>query len=115
MSIFAAKAAVKIQAAFRGHQVRSTMKKTETKTTTSAGAAGNAAASATTEHEPTKAELEAEFDPNDKGMLCSRSSRSFYPGYFPTDISFPLYSFKASKKIRFFFSCQAVFYVQNCF
>lgn len=50
------------------------MKKSETKTATNNGAsnavaanAAAAAAAAAAEVEPTKAELEAEFDPNDKG------------------------------------------------
>lgn len=48
------------------------MKKSETKTATNNGAsnavaANAAAAAAAAEVEPTKAELEAEFDPNDKG------------------------------------------------
>lgn len=72
--LIAAKAATKIQAVFRGHKVRETMKKSETKTATNNGAsnavaanAAAAAAAAAAEVEPTKAELEAEFDPNDKG------------------------------------------------
>lgn len=72
--LIAAKAATKIQAVFRGHKVRETMKKSETKTATNNGAsnavaAANAAAAeaASSSAEPTKAELEAEFDPNDKG------------------------------------------------
>ncbi|KAH8371268.1 hypothetical protein KR093_006772 [Drosophila rubida] len=74
-----AKAATKIQAVFRGHKVRETMKKSETKTATNNGSAvaANAAAAsaaaaaeaASSSAEPTKAELEAEFDPNDK-ELC---------------------------------------------
>ncbi|XP_061399932.1 uncharacterized protein LOC133335638 [Musca vetustissima] len=63
----AAKAATKIQAVFRGHQVRATMKKSETN---SAATSSNNTAAAATENEPTKEELEAEFDPNDK-ELCS--------------------------------------------
>ncbi|XP_005184118.2 uncharacterized protein LOC101889304 isoform X1 [Musca domestica] len=66
-----AKAATKIQAVFRGHKVRATMKKSET---TSAATSSNntpaSGAAAATENEPTKEELEAEFDPNDK-ELCS--------------------------------------------
>ncbi|XP_013100243.1 uncharacterized protein LOC106082343 [Stomoxys calcitrans] len=61
-----AKAATKIQAVFRGHKVRNTMKKTETKTSNNTAVA----AAAAPEPEPTKEELEAEFDPNDK-ELCS--------------------------------------------
>ncbi|KAH8401722.1 hypothetical protein KR009_007551 [Drosophila setifemur] len=69
-----AKAATKIQAVYRGHKVRETMKKSETKTTTNNGSAAGAAPSAAAAEaaasaEPTKAELEAEFDPNDK-ELC---------------------------------------------
>lgn len=74
LRLIAAKAATKIQAVFRGHKVRETMKKSETKTATNNGAsnavaanAASAAAAAAAEVEPTKAELEAEFDPNDKG------------------------------------------------
>jgi len=70
--LIAAKAATKIQAVFRGHKVRETMKKSETKTATNNGSAAGAAPSAAAAEaaasaEPTKAELEAEFDPNDKG------------------------------------------------
>ncbi|XP_075169339.1 IQ calmodulin-binding domain containing protein igloo [Haematobia irritans] len=61
-----AKAATKIQAVFRGHKVRNTMKKSETKTSNNTPAV----AAASSEAEPTKEELEAEFDPNDK-ELCS--------------------------------------------
>ncbi|EDW32113.1 GL10612 [Drosophila persimilis] len=67
-----AKAATKIQAVFRGHKVRETMKKSETKTVTNNGAAASAAGveeAAGSSAEQTKAELEAEFDPNDK-ELC---------------------------------------------
>ncbi|XP_068144568.1 uncharacterized protein [Drosophila tropicalis] len=68
-----AKAATKIQAVFRGHKVRETMKKSEIKTTTtnngSNGASAPEAEAASSSAEPTKAELEAEFDPNDK-ELC---------------------------------------------
>ncbi|KAH8275614.1 uncharacterized protein igl isoform X1 [Drosophila bipectinata] len=69
-----AKAATKIQAVYRGHKVRETMKKSETKTATNNGTATGAApsadaAGAAASLEPTKAELEAEFDPNDK-ELC---------------------------------------------
>ncbi|XP_016953560.1 uncharacterized protein LOC108026879 isoform X1 [Drosophila biarmipes] len=68
-----AKAATKIQAVFRGHKVRETMKKSETKTVTNNGSAAGAAPSAAAAEaaasaEPTKAELEAEFDPNDKDL-----------------------------------------------
>ncbi|XP_017061989.1 uncharacterized protein LOC108101923 isoform X1 [Drosophila ficusphila] len=68
-----AKAATKIQAVFRGHKVRETMKKSETKTATNNGSAAgaapsSAAAEAAASAEPTKAELEAEFDPNDKDL-----------------------------------------------
>lgn len=48
-------AATKIQAAFRGHKTRKSMKQPESK-------------SATGEPEPTKQELEAEFRPDDQGM-----------------------------------------------
>ncbi|XP_073811166.1 IQ calmodulin-binding domain containing protein igloo isoform X2 [Musca autumnalis] len=64
-----AKAATKIQAVFRGHKVRATMKKSETQTPSSNNIPASGAAAAT-ENEPTKEELEAEFDPNDK-ELCS--------------------------------------------
>ncbi|XP_011180452.1 uncharacterized protein LOC105210939 isoform X1 [Zeugodacus cucurbitae] len=82
-----AKAATKIQAVFRGHKVRNTMKKSETKSTPTASA--NAASSNKNDHsktvaasaaaaaaaaEPTKAELEAEFDPNDK-ELCDAAAK----------------------------------------
>jgi len=68
--LIAAKAATKIQAVFRGHKVRETMKKSETKTVTNNGsaiAANAAAEAASSSADPTKEELEAEFDPNDKG------------------------------------------------
>lgn len=55
---FAVEAATKIQAAFRGHKVRANMKK---------GDANNDNA----EREPTKEELEAEFDLNDQGKFQS--------------------------------------------
>lgn len=66
-----AKAATKIQAVFRGHKVRETMKKSETKTVTNNGsaiAANAAAEAASSSVDPTKEELEAEFDPNDKDL-----------------------------------------------
>ncbi|XP_050323542.1 uncharacterized protein LOC126755192 isoform X1 [Bactrocera neohumeralis] len=84
-----AKAATKIQAVFRGHKVRNTMKKSETKSTPTASAnaasankidhsktvaASAAAAAAAAAAEPTKAELEAEFDPNDK-ELCDAAAK----------------------------------------
>lgn len=70
--VFTAKAATKIQAVFRGHKVRNTMKKTETKTATTSSNNAAETAAAATEKEPTKEELEAEFDPNDKGRnRCS--------------------------------------------
>jgi len=52
------------------------MKKSETKTVTNNGSAAGAAPSAAAAEaaaaaEPTKAELEAEFDPNDKGKFSS--------------------------------------------
>ncbi|XP_055857183.1 uncharacterized protein LOC129920051 [Episyrphus balteatus] len=76
------KAATKIQAAFRGHKVRATMKKSDDTSAAAAAAStnkntpaadGNSKAEATAaaaEAEPTKEELEAEFDPNDKD-LCN--------------------------------------------
>lgn len=74
-----AKAATKIQAVFRGHKVRATMKKSET---TSAATSSNntpaSGAAAATENEPTKEELEAEFDPNDKGKSLSRTTQLVY-------------------------------------
>ncbi|XP_036231010.1 uncharacterized protein igl isoform X2 [Bactrocera oleae] len=82
-----AKAATKIQAVFRGHKVRNTMKKSETKSTPTASAnaasankndysktVAASAAAAAVEPEPTKAELEAEFDPNDK-ELCDAAAK----------------------------------------
>ncbi|KAL9704297.1 hypothetical protein quinque_007815 [Culex quinquefasciatus] len=59
-------AATKIQAAFRGHQVRkgTTMKQGDV----NGSEAGQQQNSAETEREPTKAELEAEFDPNDEEL-----------------------------------------------
>lgn len=67
------RAAIKIQAVFRGHQVRANMKKSDTKPAKSAPSAASASnsgpATADSEPQPSKAELEAEFDPNDKGKL----------------------------------------------
>lgn len=68
------RAAIKIQAVFRGHQVRANMKKSDTKTaaktdSSAASASASGAGSANSEPQPSKAELEAEFDPNDKGEL----------------------------------------------
>uniref|UniRef100_A0A182WDB0 Uncharacterized protein n=1 Tax=Anopheles minimus TaxID=112268 RepID=A0A182WDB0_9DIPT len=56
-------AATKIQAAFRGHKVRQEMKQGDGVT----GAEGQQKQDQQTEREPTKEELEAEFDPNDQG------------------------------------------------
>ncbi|EDS44254.1 predicted protein [Culex quinquefasciatus] len=63
-------AATKIQAAFRGHQVRkgTTMKQGDV----NGSEAGQQQNSAETEREPTKAELEAEFDPNDEELSISQ-------------------------------------------
>uniref|UniRef100_A0A1B0CWG6 Uncharacterized protein n=1 Tax=Lutzomyia longipalpis TaxID=7200 RepID=A0A1B0CWG6_LUTLO len=52
-------AATKIQAVFRGHKVRAAMKQGDT---TSVNGAQDDSKNA----EPTKQELEAEFDPNDR-------------------------------------------------
>uniref|UniRef100_A0A182SYG6 EF-hand domain-containing protein n=1 Tax=Anopheles maculatus TaxID=74869 RepID=A0A182SYG6_9DIPT len=57
-------AATKIQAAFRGHQVRKDMKQGDGVTEQ-----GQQKQDQQTEREPTKEELEAEFDPNDQGKL----------------------------------------------
>jgi len=54
--ILSVEAATKIQAAFRGHRERAKMQQ------------GDGDHS---DHEPTKEELEAEFDLNDEGMLAS--------------------------------------------
>lgn len=64
--VFSVEAATKIQAVFRGHKVRATMKQGDPNSDSSSKAAGDDS-SAT--KEPTKQELEAEFDPNDKGEL----------------------------------------------
>lgn len=66
-------AAKKIQAVFRGHKVRASMKKGDTSSsanakTTAPSAASNAAAAAA-ELEQTREELEAEFREDDKGKL----------------------------------------------
>ncbi|XP_059607466.1 uncharacterized protein LOC132255445 [Phlebotomus argentipes] len=64
----AEEAATRIQAAFRGHKVRATMKQGD------ATAVNGAREESKTEPEPTKQELEAEFDPNDK-ELCEAATR----------------------------------------
>ncbi|KAL5289523.1 igl family protein [Megaselia abdita] len=67
------KAATKIQAVFRGHKIRKTqkiMKKQVMKTETTTPAND----STEDEREPTKEELEAEFNPNDK-ELCSAATK----------------------------------------
>lgn len=58
-------AATKIQAVFRGHKVRASMKQGDSsaKSNTSATTASNA----NNEPQPTKEELEAEFREDDKG------------------------------------------------
>lgn len=71
-------AAKKIQAVFRGHKVRASMKKGDTsssvsataKTTATSAASNNAAVA---ESEQTKEELEAEFREDDKGKLKSNT------------------------------------------
>ncbi|XP_055384508.1 neuromodulin-like [Condylostylus longicornis] len=65
-------AAVKIQAVFRGHKTRATMKNNSESSNTKES--GNTATSPSAETEPTKEELEAEFDPNDK-ELCNAASK----------------------------------------
>lgn len=55
--LFTVEAATKIQAVFRGHKVRANMKQGDDKTSDNN----------TTEREPTKEELEAEFDLDDEG------------------------------------------------
>ncbi|XP_052891934.1 neuromodulin [Anopheles moucheti] len=68
-------AATKIQAAFRGHQVRREMKQGDGVT----GAEGQQKQDQQTEREPTKEELEAEFDPNDQELThaATRIQASF--------------------------------------
>lgn len=55
----AVEAATKIQAVFRGHKVRANMKQGDDKSNDNN----------TTEREPTKEELEAEFDLEDEGNV----------------------------------------------
>lgn len=61
-------AATKIQAVFRGHKVRASMKQGDSsaKSNTSATTASDAS-NANNEPQPTKEELEAEFREDDKG------------------------------------------------
>uniref|UniRef100_A0A182ILR5 Uncharacterized protein n=1 Tax=Anopheles atroparvus TaxID=41427 RepID=A0A182ILR5_ANOAO len=69
-------AATKIQAAFRGHKVRREMKQGDGVT----GAQGQQKQQdQQTEREPTKEELEAEFDPNDRELThaATRIQASF--------------------------------------
>ncbi|XP_055703728.1 uncharacterized protein LOC129802155 [Phlebotomus papatasi] len=64
----AAEAATKIQAVFRGHKVRAAMKQGDST------AVNGASEESKTEPPPSKEELEAEFDPNDK-ELCEAATR----------------------------------------
>lgn len=59
-NLFTVEAATKIQAAFRGHKARAKMKQGDAKDNENGA-----------EREPTKEELEAEFDLNDKGKSKS--------------------------------------------
>lgn len=73
--VFTENAAVKIQAVFRGHKVRATMKQGDSAADaaskkaepTSVAAANNGQ----TTDEPSKEELEAEFREDDKGKCCA--------------------------------------------
>ncbi|XP_058053691.1 neuromodulin [Anopheles bellator] len=71
-------AATKIQAAFRGHKTRKEMKQGDGVTKASSEAQQQQA-TAETEREPTKEELEAEFDPNDAELThaATRIQASF--------------------------------------
>lgn len=72
LSYFAEEAAVKIQAVFRGHKVRASMKQGDSSSNNSKEVAkvpSTNNADTTDEHEPTKEELEAEFREDDEGML----------------------------------------------
>lgn len=60
-------AAKKIQAVFRGHQVRSTMKQGDSNSTSTTMPATSNNTAITPSNDPSKEELEAEFNPNDKG------------------------------------------------
>ena len=67
-------AATKIQAVFRGHKVRATMKPGDDSATKAAAASSGQEEAATgTAKTPTKDEFEAEFDPNDKGEFRAPS------------------------------------------
>lgn len=61
---FTDKAATKIQAVYRGHKVRVSMKRGDTSSKQEAAKPQAAAV----ENDPTKEELEAEFKEDDKGM-----------------------------------------------
>lgn len=63
--ILADKAAIKIQAVYRGHKVRASMKRGDSSSKQEAEKPQAAAV----ENGPTKEELEAEFKEDDKGML----------------------------------------------
>ncbi len=68
LSYFPEEAAVKIQAVFRGHKVRATMKQGDSSSNNSKeDAKVPSTNNADTTDEPTKEELEAEFREDDKG------------------------------------------------
>lgn len=70
LSYFAEEAAVKIQAVFRGHKVRASMKQGDSSSNNSKGVAEVPSTNnADTTDDPTKEELEAEFREDDKGRL----------------------------------------------
>lgn len=70
LSYFAEEAAVKIQAVFRGHKVRASMKQGDSSSNNSKEVAKVPSTNnADTTDEPTKEELEAEFREDDKGRI----------------------------------------------
>ncbi|KAG4072708.1 hypothetical protein HA402_001820 [Bradysia odoriphaga] len=75
LSYFPEEAAVKIQAVFRGHKVRATMKQGDSSSNNSKEVAQVPSTNnADTTDEPTKEELEAEFREDDK-ELCHAATR----------------------------------------
>lgn len=69
LSYFPEEAAVKIQAVFRGHKVRATMKQGDSSSNNTKEVAKVPSTNADTTDEPTKEELEAEFREDDEGRL----------------------------------------------
>lgn len=79
LSYFAEEAAVKIQAVFRGHKVRASMKQGDSSSDNAKEVAKVPSTNnADTTDEPTKEELEAEFREDDKGRLLIQTNDFLY-------------------------------------